>query len=286
MSQQWIRATLPRRILDRIKILALELASKHLLCRRPSRLIVHYRNMSRLIASSKPLCLFVVGKKALVCSPRAISPSLVMFFSSINDTSSSEKRKKSGLYTKTGDSGTSSLYNGERRPKADIVFEVLGHQVRLKVLYKTNFSTPVVFATSKYCCSSCLVSTFFSQDELNAVIGIAREHCALTENGLEEMLKEIQSRLFDLGAAVATPVQTSSSRKKAYTEVTDVTTFQLYCIVLSSTNGAFHVVLFEVSCFAYCHSGGVDRQNRRHLTSNCELRNSGEFEDSVARSKN
>jgi cob(I)alamin adenosyltransferase len=57
------------------------------------------------------------------------------------------------------------------------------------------------------------------KDELNAVIGIAREHCALTENGLEEMLKEIQSRLFDLGAAVATPVQTSSSRKKAYTEV-------------------------------------------------------------------
>lgn len=60
---------------------------------------------------------------------------------------------------------------------------------------------------------------YHSKDELNAVIGIAREHCALTENGLEEMLKEIQSRLFDLGAAVATPVQTSSSRKKAYTEV-------------------------------------------------------------------
>jgi cob(I)alamin adenosyltransferase len=60
------------------------------------------------------------------------------------------------------------------------------------------------------------------------VIGIAREHCALTENGLEDMLKEIQSRLFDLGAAVATPVQTSSSRKKAYTEVMDVKKFQLY----------------------------------------------------------
>ena len=51
------------------------------------------------------------------------------------------------------------------------------------------------------------------------MIGIAREHCTLNENGLQDMLREIQSRLFDLGAAVATPVQTSSSRKKAYTEV-------------------------------------------------------------------
>lgn len=38
---------------------------------------------------------------------------------------------------------STQLYNGERRPKADRVFEALGHQ-----------------------------------DELNVVVGIAREHCA------------------------------------------------------------------------------------------------------------
>jgi len=75
------------------------------------------------------------------------------------------------------------LYNGERRSKNDMIFHTLGHQ-----------------------------------DELNAAIGIASEHCILSKNGLQPMLSEIQSRLFDLGAAVATPVQGSSDSKLAYTK--------------------------------------------------------------------
>ena len=101
------------------------------------------------------------------------------------------ERRKSQLYTRTGDKGTSSLYNGERRSKTDITFEVLGHQ-----------------------------------DELNAIIGIAREHCIISSNGLEDMLAEIQSRLFDLGAAVATP-STSSQDKRQYTEFPSYHTEQL-----------------------------------------------------------
>eukprot|EP00600_Ochromonadales_sp_CCMP1393_P013306 CAMPEP_0175000912 /NCGR_PEP_ID=MMETSP0005-20121125/2849_1 /TAXON_ID=420556 /ORGANISM="Ochromonas sp., Strain CCMP1393" /LENGTH=139 /DNA_ID=CAMNT_0016255755 /DNA_START=266 /DNA_END=685 /DNA_ORIENTATION=- len=41
----------------------------------------------------------------------------------------------------------------------------------------------------------------------------------MTKNGLEPMLEEIQCRLFDLGAAVATPTTKASSEEKiAYTQ--------------------------------------------------------------------
>ncbi len=60
--------------------------------------------------------------------------------------------------------------------------------------------------------------TLGHQDELNAAIGVASEYCMLSNNGLQPMLSEIQSRLFDLGAAVATPVHSSSEAKVAYTK--------------------------------------------------------------------
>ncbi len=64
------------------------------------------------------------------------------------------------------------------------------------------------------------------QDELNAAIGIASEFCALSKNGLQPMLNEIQSRLFDLGAAVATPPQ-SSLEKLKYTKFSPQATLKL-----------------------------------------------------------
>ncbi|KAI9217327.1 cob(I)alamin adenosyltransferase [Blastocladiella britannica] len=74
------------------------------------------------------------------------------------------------IYTKSGDKGTSQLYNGERRNKTDDVFEALG-----------------------------------SVDELSSCIGMANEYCQLAGNGMEERLFEIQCVLIEIGSNIATP---------------------------------------------------------------------------------
>ena len=58
------------------------------------------------------------------------------------------------IYTKTGDKGTSALYTGDRLPKNDHVFHSLG-----------------------------------AIDEINANLGMAREHC-LQINGLDKSVHE------------------------------------------------------------------------------------------------
>jgi cob(I)alamin adenosyltransferase len=71
------------------------------------------------------------------------------------------------IYTRTGDAGTSALGTGERRPKSDLRFAVIG-----------------------------------TVDETNAHVGLAR----LSVSGeLDGMLTRIQNDLFDLGADLAVP---------------------------------------------------------------------------------
>jgi cob(I)alamin adenosyltransferase len=80
------------------------------------------------------------------------------------------------VYTKTGDDGITSLYNGARLPKSDIVFEALGNV-----------------------------------DELSSMIGVARSYNE--DEQIEEQLTWIQDMLLKLGSAIATPVNTSSHKK-------------------------------------------------------------------------
>lgn len=87
------------------------------------------------------------------------------------------------IYTRTGDAGSSSLFNGERRPKDHLIFCALG-----------------------------------DTDELNAAIGLARAHvhveaaAAAPLAPLLPQLDAVQSRLLDMGSAIATP-RTNSSAK-------------------------------------------------------------------------
>ena len=76
----------------------------------------------------------------------------------------------SRIYTRTGDDGTSALATGERRPKSDSRFDVIG-----------------------------------TIDEVNAHVGLVRLHEAALDGELAAMLARVQNDLFDLGADLATP---------------------------------------------------------------------------------
>jgi ATP:cob(I)alamin adenosyltransferase len=84
------------------------------------------------------------------------------------------------IYTRTGDSGTSQLFTGERRPKTDCTFDALG-----------------------------------ATDELNSHLGVARE-LAIAEGNMDDIADQLEftmSRLFDVGAAIATPLDSASASK-------------------------------------------------------------------------
>ena len=71
------------------------------------------------------------------------------------------------IYTKTGDTGTTSLFGGTRVPK---------HHIRIE--------------------------SYGTTDELNSWIGLIRDH--VEDKGVKSLLQEIQDRLFVLGAQLAT----------------------------------------------------------------------------------
>ncbi len=82
------------------------------------------------------------------------------------------------LYTKTGDDGTTGLFGGPRVSKDDARVQAYG-----------------------------------AADETNATLGLASAACGDTDARLAEILGDLQSRLFDLGADLATPPGTGHESK-------------------------------------------------------------------------
>lgn len=78
------------------------------------------------------------------------------------------------IYTKTGDKGQTSLFNGERRSKDDIRIEAYGNV-----------------------------------DELNSFLGLLA--AKVNDMELKQVLMDIQKNLFDLGSMLANPTNTSKA---------------------------------------------------------------------------
>lgn len=78
--------------------------------------------------------------------------------------------KLNRIYTRTGDTGTTGLTTGPRRPKYDLRVEAYG-----------------------------------TVDETNACVGLARLHAVGEDPEVDAMLGRISNDLFDLGADLSTP---------------------------------------------------------------------------------
>ena len=94
---------------------------------------------------------------------------------------------KSNIYTRTGDRGMTSLYNGDRLVKNDIIFTALG-----------------------------------DLDELNSYIGLITSYLNdVNMVDFNEFFSQTQHILIDVGSYIATPRSTSSDRKIRRTEITE-----------------------------------------------------------------
>src|SRR5688500_14554600 len=106
--------------------------------------------------------------------------------------------KKSNIYTKTGDKGTTSLYNGKRVKKDCVYIEVVGEIDEINTfigLLITNMKKEIIKTISG---GEYLLEKNYQE-----------------EKGFNE---KIQSILFDIGSHIATPLTNSSENKIKRTE--------------------------------------------------------------------
>jgi cob(I)alamin adenosyltransferase len=99
--------------------------------------------------------------------------------------------KKSPIYTKTGDKGSTSLYNGQRLPKDSVFFDVVGTLDEI---------------------SSAIGLTYMELETKQKVLDVEDMYTSEYKQ-VYSLLTWVQSRLLDLGSHVATPINSSSDKK-------------------------------------------------------------------------
>ncbi|MDE5673677.1 MAG: ATP:cob(I)alamin adenosyltransferase, partial [Duncaniella sp.] len=99
--------------------------------------------------------------------------------------------KKSPLYTRTGDTGMTSLIGGQRVAK-----------------------------------NSPRVSAYGTLDELNAMVGLVQAHCTELDDFVTASLLSVNNTLFNIGAYLATPSQQSAAQQESSADGTSASEAQ------------------------------------------------------------
>lgn len=135
------------------------------------------------------------------------------------------------IYTKTGDRGMTSLFNGKRVLKNDLHLDSYG-----------------------------------SLDELNAWIGLLREGAVVASQ--KSLLLEIQKHLFEIGAILANPTKEGEKPKAIPTKNTDDLEFAIDQMELSLDPLTNFILPGGSTYVSYCHlARTVSRRAERLLVS-------------------
>jgi cob(I)alamin adenosyltransferase len=136
-----------------------------------------------------------------------------------NDETSPGEKNKFKVYTRTGDGGSSCLFNMERREKDDVIFEALGEVDEVGVA----IGIAKVFVDARWGGGGSRDGHDDDDDAGRKELSEKHENreskiAGLTARAalepLSTRLAEIQSRLMDVGSAVATPLDNASDAKK------------------------------------------------------------------------
>jgi cob(I)alamin adenosyltransferase len=116
--------------------------------------------------------------------------------------SSQETYKKSSLYTKTGDKGTTSLYNGDRVLKNSVYCNAVGDVDELSSVLGVLYDD---------------ILSLLWRAGLKKLLPDDDKHFLTKNQQMQDILhciEYVQSRLLDLGSHIATPRESSNNERK------------------------------------------------------------------------